>query len=205
MLAAITGDIVGSTRLNGADAEALIEYLKKELATLFGHEDTAVFRGDSFQALEKNVAAALPKAIMLRSGLKTWFDAHGLRSGDVRMAIGFGDGGTIARQISESNGEAFRLSGRALDAMNDELLALACADAGKNTTLQILASLLDALMQKWTAPQARVAALLMNGKTQTDIAAMLQISQPAVHKRAQGTSWVQIKNAIQYIPNLINE
>ncbi|MBE7178019.1 MAG: hypothetical protein INR69_16570 [Mucilaginibacter polytrichastri] len=204
MIAALTGDIVGSTQLERADAEALIEYLKKELAALFG-EDTAVFRGDSFQAVEKNVQSALPKAIMLRAKLKTWLDGRGWPSGDVRIAIGYGESGTIARQISESNGEAFRLSGRALDAMGDELLALACADAGKNTTLQVLASLLDAVMQGWTAPQAEVAAWLLNGSTQTEIAAALGISQPAVHKRAQRTRWAQIGNAIRYIHNLINE
>ena len=112
--AVITGDIVNSTLLPPEEEKRLIKLLEKIMEDL-KHE---FFRGDSFQVYIKDPGEALRLALICRTA------AIGLQPeefppiSDVRLSIGLGPVDTPVRALATAKGQAFLLSGRAIDAMD---------------------------------------------------------------------------------------
>ena len=131
------------------------------------------FRGDAWQLLLDRPQAALRVALSLRADLR-WQAAA-----DTRIAIGIGKTQSIdRRKISLSSGEAFELSGHALDAMTS-FFSLTAALPGRTGTaahwLPVIAHLCSELVTRWTPRQAEIVAHALRHRdaTHEDIGAML--------------------------------
>jgi hypothetical protein len=142
-----------------------------------------IFRGDAFQAVVSNAADSLKIALFLRAEL--------LRiklpeiQPDARIGLGVGTIESLNKaKIEESDGEAFRYSGKALDGLKN-YRRLAFLSAGKDWNRQFdpIGSLLDAIIQRWTPEQAEAMSYMLQGKTQQEIGRILRIKQPAVQQR----------------------
>ena len=113
--AVLTGDIIKSSKLTGERRQktlTAIEQLAEESAKL--HQDLKltgpeIFRGDSWQLLLSPPHHALRVACFIRAGLRS----RGLA--DTRIGIGLGGVEMHDGRLGQSDGVAFRLSGRALD------------------------------------------------------------------------------------------
>jgi len=110
------------------------------------------------------------------------------RSGalDARVAIGIGAvQHTVARV--ESDGEAYRLSGRALDEMArpKETRRLRVEGPRVHPQVQITVQLRDAIVSAWSVPVAESAflALTETDRTPADMAERQGVSQPAISQR----------------------
>jgi len=114
------------------------------------------------------------------------------RSGalDARVAIGIGAvQHTVARV--ESDGEAYRLSGRALDEMARPKETRRLRVEGPRVhpqvqiTVQITVQLRDAIVSAWSVPVAESAflALTETDRTPADMAERQGVSQPAISQR----------------------
>jgi hypothetical protein len=190
--AAITGDIVGSTRFAGDRREKALSTLKSSFRIM---EDAlagticapfAIHRGDSFQGVLDRPEVALRAALIIRAGLGAGFESGNLHLRmDARLAIGIGSIDSLPGGLSaEGDGEAFRLSGPALDAMKgDQRLVIRTRWPQIQAELDAECALLDALISKWSVGQAQAILGQMRNLTQGAAARESGISQPAIQQR----------------------
>lgn len=203
--AVLTGDIIRSSRLSPAQMENV-------RASLAGAVDSArrwkrglvkgkpaFFRGDGWQLLLSDPAAALRAGIFLRASLL----AGGLA--DSRVAIGLGETGeNPSRKVALSTGQAFVISGRALDEMTHysrmtiQVPGSAAPLAG---WMPVVAHLCDGLIRQWTRRQAEIVCLAIHPK-EPGYEAIARSLRPAVSKQAvakalTGAGWYVIREAIR--------
>lgn len=120
--AVLTGDIIQSSKLSGADKQKILSALKAlpdEIKRMFNRLyvsdqieilGPSIFRGDSWQMFLSEPGFALRTAFYLRAGLKALYRA------DTRVAVGIGTVNTpLNNDLSQAGGNAFRFSGIGLD------------------------------------------------------------------------------------------
>ncbi|MGV8878917.1 MAG: helix-turn-helix transcriptional regulator [Sphingobacteriaceae bacterium] len=201
----LTGDIAGFTTIPPDKRVIIIKDLKKILNSWVAQPGYAeIFRGDSFQLLFKDIAEALKRAIQLRCWLKSQHAKKNKTLLDAKIAIGIGDIAYFSERILDADGEAFHLSGRTFDVMKAPGLKIMTADETLNKQLDIILSLLDAIISTLTTGQAEVLFMLMENKTQTDIATELNIAQSAVNNRIKLAQWKNIDKTLQYLTSLLS-
>ncbi len=214
-VAVLTGDVVGSTRLGVAEAMTLPERLiqagieASELASgVVSPVD--VFRGDAWQLVVHRPADALAVAIRFRTVLRfgeslgLGVDGSGVGGIDSRVSIGVGPVDRVPRvRVSRGDGMAFRLSGRGLDTMpRGRRMAFRAGDPELEAEIDTLVELIDALIDRWTAAQARAVDYAMLGWNQTETAAAWQpepITQQGVNSHLQRAGWLAIERALRRV------
>jgi len=208
LYAVLTGDIVESVKLNPINLKMVTQSIKEGQASfnkvypgaMIGLLD--IFSGDSWQVLMGNEYLSIRAQLYFRALVKAVKDL----SADTRIALAWGkiDESTInPERISESTGEAFTLSGRALAEMDkSSRLTMKLSDTltqDKEYAYSLLPHtmlLLDEISKRWTEKQAEAIALALLGVKQKTIAAELSIAQSTVNKRLNGAGW---DNLSQYL------
>lgn len=201
--AVITGDLVKSRKIRNEDVESVIESLKgcfSEINRLFlnGNGKFELYRGDSFQYLIPEPQKALLIGILIRAKLRTYEPINSVVSqkksekpikyafSDARVAIGLGKMSYDANKVTESQGEVYEKSGNAFDKLekNNDRLLIVTPSKEINEELDTECLLADAIISKWTASTAEAMYHhLLYEKNQYELSEILNISQPAVHKR----------------------
>lgn len=217
VVAVLTGDVVGSSTIK--DRRQLNATLKKLFKQLRKHvpgtvREMEIYRGDSFQGVMAP-EHVLRSALVIRAGLRQWDLPKGgsVRKGttmgrlpDARIAIGIGTVSYRSAKVIESDGEAFRSSGRALDRLSGTKARLSIQTPWPevNDELEVVSKLLDALIGRWS-PAASQAVLLslLTDATQVEVSKKLGISQPAVHKRLGTASLDAVKAALGRFEKLV--
>jgi len=227
LIAVVTGDVVSSTRLedraflNTALKEAFAAAARAEFGMMRSFE---LYRGDGFQGVIDPVHA-LKVALIIRARLRQWkgpvlFSAVRKRprsgkqpmpippgrSPDARISIGIGTVKHLATKVAESDGEAFVRSGHGLDALvrSTDRLAISSPWDEVNAELDVSMKLLDALVSKWSSGSAQAMFHYLGQETtQSKISDLLDISQPAVHKRLAAAEQVAVQAAIERYEQLV--
>ena len=191
--AVITGDIVKSQNIKDFNRQTLIESLKSSFeeinAQLLQENELPfeIYRGDSFQAVIKQPQIALEIGLMLRAKIRslTQFTRKDNTYWDTRLAIGIGNIDYFADRIVESDGEAFKFSGKVLDSMKkDERLKIHTPWNEVNEELKVECRFADAIISRWSVNQSEVIyRYLLKRETQNKLAEHFNISQPALRKR----------------------
>lgn len=204
MIAVITADLIDSTKYRSAFLEEVLDTLKKEFETIeeiFSAKTISfdIYRGDSLQAIIHNPAKALWIALVLKTRLNALPINNGNTKTDLKIAIGIGNFDVVRNEIRESNGEAFHLSGRALDSMKDNgrKLILATNNAEVNAEFDTSLALFDFIVERWSVASAEVIYYLLHGLKETEIANTLTISQSAVNQRKKTAGWEVINSLLQ--------
>jgi len=216
VIAVIAGDIVKSKSLQDRrkkvfdgllraieDARNRLE--QKQCKLVF----SGIYRGDSFQCALSDPRQALWTAIFLRAELFK-LRGKGLKT-DVRLGLGLGTASQWnEKNISASDGEAFQLSGKALDLLKSakekyRRLYIASPWEDANRIFSVLAVLMDALIQRWTFAQAQALSLFLIDKAQEDTSRVLHISQPATQNRLQTAGHFAVKEAIDFFGYLVEK
>lgn len=163
--AVLTGDLIDSKALQDQELTACQRVIRqgvKDFTNATGQQvpgQPDFFRGDAWQLLLDTPAAALRLALLLRARLRARTPA------DTRIAIGIGPTRRINRQkTSLSSGQAFELSGHALDGMNryfDLTLALPSATLWAGEWPTVTAHLCSELARDWTSRQAEIVAVAL--------------------------------------------
>lgn len=190
-LAVATGDVIASTDF--AERTALPHILREAfdgVARRIGSpiRDFEIYRGDSFQGVVEPEHALLA-ATIVRARLRAVRLQDGQRTGalDARVAIGIGSVEYTAARVVESDGEAYRLSGHALDEMAraKETCRLRVQGPSVPPQVHITVQLLDSIVSGWSVPVAESVflALTETDRTQIEMAQRLGVSQPAVSQR----------------------
>lgn len=207
--AALTGDAIKSSRLD-SDArrqlhDAILkagEDLKESFPGLLV-DGINIFRGDSVQFLLNKPAQSLRVALFFRAALKAAISSF---KADMRIAIGVG---TIdfMPEVSKggADGEAYRLSGPALDSMGSkQTLRLALPQSWASTdnheALKTTVVLVGALAGRWSGKQALAVKGALLGYTQDEICKTWSspVSRQAVAKNLDGGDWFAVERALQF-------
>jgi hypothetical protein len=208
--AVITGDIVKSGKF-GSDRGKALKILKDALNSLNNFKRKSIggisdiFRGDSFQIVISEPAYALEIAIYLKAKLLSK-NIKG-KIIDVRIATGIGNIESInSKNIKESDGEAFRLSGSALDNISKyRRFSIKSSIDELNKQLEFISSSIDSITRRWSTEQAEAILLWLKGYTQTSIGKKLGISQPAVNQRLQLGGHFALSESFDLFKHLLNK
>lgn len=205
MVAILSGDIIESGS-KGKETDWFYA-LKSTLSSIGENYEllgsgAQIFRGDGFQLGLKDPSLALRIAVLIRAGL--------IRNDklDARLAIGIGEADSIKENILESDGEAFRLSGRLLDELKNEKSRLAFSSPVKtiNDEMGVSLKLLGVIIDNWSQTDAETVWLSwLEGLTPKQIQQELGISQPAVSKRKSSARMDEIQLLIDRFETLISE
>jgi hypothetical protein len=201
--AVLTGDVIASTSLHArselprilGEAFAALAEVPEMLVLPF-----EIYRGDSFQGVVRSEKALLAAAIV-RARLRA-FRGEGPDADvelDARIAIGIGKIEHALDRVVESDGEAFRRSGRALDEMasaNDgRRMRIDAGIADDGSGADLAAQLLDGIASRWTQPAAEAVYLSLSDSemTQAAMAERLSVSQPAISQRLKSARLGELK------------
>lgn len=204
--AVLTGDLVDSSRLTAAGLDHLRQRLYFAIDQARDWDPDLIvgnpqfFRGDSWQLALRKPGRFLRMAVLLRAALLS-----DRPRGDTRIAVGLGSAELLDEQsVSKSVGEAFTLSGLALDEMGRRRSIEFSADPAvlaATDWLPPLLAVVSAIVGRWTEKQARVAlfALHPRGVTQGEIAQRLGLSQQGVSKLVVNAELSSVLAAIDYV------
>lgn len=205
--AALTGDTIKSSRLDSDARSRLHEVILQtgeELQTSFPDlvlDGINIFRGDSVQFLLNDPAQSLRAALFFRAAFKA---AMGSLKSDMRIAIGVGTIDFMPEAAKGgADGEAYRLSGPALDNMGSkQTLGLALPSSwapmqsieALNTTVVLLGFLAEC----WTVKQALAIKGALLGYTQEETRNIWpsSVSRQAVGKSLDGAGWFAVERAL---------
>ena len=175
----ITGDIVDSSQISAEYRGELLKCLNTmgdelQCVTPFSME---LFRGDSFQLLIDEPSAAIKIAILLRAGLIRHTASKENGMWDARISLGIGNVEFLSERIVTSDGEAFHYSGRQLDEMGKQRLAVKTPWQDVNDELALSTAFIDDIINGWSSKQAGMIYLALRQNTpKKDIAKLIGTS-----------------------------
>jgi len=151
--AVLTGDLVNSRRNKSDHFQQMIGGLSEALQYCAANYPCRfeLYRGDSFQILLQEPKDSIIIAILVRIKLKL-MSANGIW--DARIGVGIGRVEHPTTSLSSSLGEAYVLSGSALDAIGSNRLVIKTSNEDANTRLVLLTRFCDNLISKLSQKQA---------------------------------------------------
>lgn len=164
-----------------------------------------IFRGDSFQIVVSDAVYALLIAIYIRAQLIRK-SMEGVPFG-ARISIGIGSIEYLNREkITESDGEAFRLSGRAVDEIpNYRRLIIKSSNEELNKILDVISACIDAITLRWSSEQAEAISYWIFGETQTSLAKIIGVSQSAIQQRLQRAGHFALEVCLKHFNSIIEK
>lgn len=183
--AIITGDIVDSTKMVAEERNSMLRMLQSlpELLSTLTKFDLEIFRGDSFQIRVGNPVDSLTAALAIRAHIRSYKFTEYKCQWDARLSIGIGtveyENGTLAM----SDGEAYRTSGRGLDAIGKRRLIIETPWEKVNKELCVSTAFADDIISGWTQSQSRVIfQSLTTDISHAEIGCLLGITRQMVDK-----------------------
>ena len=204
-VAILTGDVVDSTKLLPTKRGELARLLRETLGNVSGNGVYDIYRGDSFQVQIPDPVQSLRTSIQIRCKLRQAFVQEKKPVIDARISIGIGSVTYQASRVSESDGEAYQLSGRTLDAMKESRLQIKTGDEAFNGWIDAICLLLDVIISGWTAQQSEVIYELLNGERQQDIAKRIGITQASVNDRLRTAHWHALEATVVFFEEKIKK
>jgi DNA-binding NarL/FixJ family response regulator len=201
--AALTCDIVNSTKLKAAEEKKLTNilidiFIKRGCKIEF-------FRGDSFQAYVRDPKEALRLALQSRVAAISLFRDEKNRLSDVRISIGIENVKAPVRTLKTAKREAFILSGRKFDelAKSHQRLAITSTNPLANEGLQVISDYLNAIFGVMTGKQAEVIFELLKGEMQKAVAKKFKKTKSTIHQRITSGRWQEIEKLLAQYENII--
>jgi hypothetical protein len=205
VFAVLTGDLIGSARLSTerlGGTRRLVLRTARDLRAKARHALIGApefFRGDAWQLLLGEPRQALRVALLIRAVLSAEIDV------ETRVSIGVGRVDVIDRaRISRSTGEAFTLSGQALDKITgyfDLTGALPERTGVMAVWFPATLHLCSGLVRTWTRRQAEIVAIALSrdNPTHEGIAKSLRpkVSKQTVSESLAGAGWRTLLEAIR--------
>ena len=186
MKGVITGDVVGSTKINDfGKLPKLINDLITEISLYCTKCKVEISRGDSFQVLVEDPKQALLVALLIRAGFRKSSIDLGNKDLDVRLSVGIGEVSYMDEKIGQSNGEAFILSGHGFDNLTKaQRLSVQTFSESINSELKVETAFVDDIVSNWTHLHGEIMyQSLLTDATQCELAKKLGTSQQNICKR----------------------
>lgn len=198
MIALLTGDIINSRELT--DQNEWIAPFKKLMQNWgTSPEHWEIFRGDSFQVEISDPKESLLAALQIKALMKSLANPDAKKRSsavDVRIAIGIGAKTYTAARISESNGEAFILSGEKFEHLKSEMITLAVNSPWEewNKEINLYLKLATIQMDSWSISSGELMLEILTNpdQKQAQLGEILQINQNSVSKRYKSANAEEI-------------
>ena len=213
--AVITGDIINSSKLSPGEWEklhAVMNEASSQLRASFKDImplDVDIFRGDSWQMLVLDPPQSLRISLLFRGLVRAKMDLPGL---DMRMAIAVGQIDSFPKtRVSHGRGEAFALSGNALDSLNRtkyENMSFAGGREDAAAALDTVVRLIDAIAGRWTVKQALAVSGALKGMRQEEIADRFwhkKITQQAVAQHLKRAGWYAVERGVAFFEDRLKQ
>jgi len=201
----ITGDLVNSTSIASEWRQSVVDALNASITDFATLTPVRIemYRGDSFQVLIDKPEYALAIAVALRANLRASTPAN-QDVWDARLSIGIGEVSFENDSILTSDGEAFRLSGRAFDSIGKKRLIVSAPWTEFNNAMELVSRFADDVMSSWTAKQAMVVGhSLICPKKQKDMAEELDMTRQNFNYLWNSAKAQLILDYIEYYKTLI--
>lgn len=213
LYAIITGDIVASSRLSPNKRKMLHKVMVDSSKVLQDEFKDAVpmgvdiFRGDSWQLILSKPAKALRLALFYRAILRAKMESHRF---DTRMAIALGHVDFIpGNRVSEGYGEAYQLSGKALESMpKASNMSFVFPGMELEKVLNVVIQLIDSISSRWSDRQALAVTGALRGWKQEKIAEKWwkkKVSQQAVAQHLSRAGWYPVEKGILFFEQCLRE
>ncbi|WP_290663876.1 SatD family protein [Ignavibacterium sp.] len=202
----ITADIVKSSKLSIVKHKKLIEVIKKcgiEIQKVFPGSfqyTPEYFRGDSWQIVLKKPELALGIVLYYRAYIRANMK---LSSMNARMAISLGTIDFIKKSFGV--GEAYRISGEAVDIKGKRRLKFIYNESELSELLDLLVENSDFISSRWTVRQCQIILLSMKGYNQLQIARKIKVTQQAVSQQLDSAGWAVISRNIKNFQTIIEK
>jgi hypothetical protein len=178
--AVLTGDMIGSTKLTRGDMAKVRETITQSVRSFVVRNDrldrdVEFFQGDSWQVVLGNPEYALRLAFLIQASLKSKTNT------ETRAAIGIGMVDGLERTAAVSTGEAFTLSGRALENMSNAIRLTGALPVRAGVPAEWFPTLLhlcSGLMRGWSRRQAEVIGLWLSLSDPTYESIASQLNPP---------------------------
>lgn len=210
MKGVITADVVGSTQIKIEDRgtlPALLNELIGEIAQCRPELKLQVdiFRGDSFQVWVEKPECAPLVALLLRAGLRMSALRAGEQPLDARISVGIGDVAYRDATVSQSDGEAFVLSGRGFDQLGkQQRLMVQTPSETANEELRVETAFVDDIVSNWSALHSKIMyQALLREMSQGELAEKNNTSQQNVRKRLEKAKAKLIRMYLDRVASLI--
>jgi len=212
----ITGDIVHSSRLVSQHRRQLYQVMKAVASEVYEFFRGAVplmpdiFSGDSWQILVSSPETALDVALFYRAGIRAGMAP--LRV-DTRVSMGLGSVEFMPEErVSQGDGEAYRLSGRALKEIKGHhrmaFVFPKSLDCNLLRAIKTIVYLCDTVVVRWTPRQSLAIKGAIRGLSQEEIAASWpggRISQQAVAQHLSRAGWYGIEKGLSFFRKAMNK
>ncbi len=201
--AVLTGDIVNSTLLEASQEKKLLKLLQHILSD---HKQE-FFRGDSFQAYIKESSLALRIALQCRTAAISLQPEQSPAVSDVRISIGIGQVESPVRTLATAKGEAFLLSGRALDAIDktEGRLIIITENKLANYAFSVMSDYINSIYKQMTPKQAEVIFELLKGYSQQHVAEKLNRSKSTISQHVTAGRWDEIENILKKYQEIVQQ
>lgn len=206
--AIITGDIVNSTKLSREERIVML-YSLQEIPMILNDISSVnfeIFRGDSFQILVSDPWQVLKVALIIRAFLRSQKLGENKKILDSRIAIGIGSLDFQSEELSTSDGEAYRFSGRLLDEMDKAKLAIKTPWLEVNEELSLNTAFADRIISSWKQKQSRVVyESLITGMNHNELAQKLGITRQMIGKSLRASNEDLILEYIHRFEKIIRQ
>lgn len=199
LCAVITGDLIGSTAAPAAEVERAMGILRRvaeEQAFVTGAGIRfARFRGDGWQIYSPDSRLAFRLVMLVLAELRA--QTPGM---ETRLALAIGASEVPdARDLAAARGEAFSLSGHALDAMAKSAQVVFVSKEPEQYWQRPLLSYLEWQASRWTREQAEALAIAFRADppSPASVAGVLGISRQAAQARLKGAGYRPVAEAAQ--------
>lgn len=214
--AVLTGDVVGSRRLEADQRQRLLAVLARageELQEAFPQSIPYlpdIFRGDSWQFVSTEPACSLRHGLFFRARVKAGMQSSRV---DTRISLGIGTIDFLPPDAPAAGaGQAFNLSGEGLDGMDRHfyftLRFPPQFESGQAVVLEAVGRLIDRLAQDWTDRQALAVSGALLDLTQARIAEVVfrgELTQQAVAQHLASAGWPAIQSGLEAFEMMISQ
>lgn len=199
MICIITGDIIGSRKIE----DSWLSSLKNALKVVSGENNKwEIYRGDSFQ-----VQVEPENAIRTAAYLKACIRLN--KPADVRMGIGIGGVKNKRKKLSESSGDAFINSGVAFDSLKQARvnLAIKTNSTDFDEEINVLIKLSLITMDSWGVVAAEMVKLALENENavQSELAAISGRTQSSVSEALKRAHYSEIMEMNKLYCKKINQ
>jgi hypothetical protein len=202
LLAVITGDLVGSTRVSAPDA------FRQRLGELVGviakkfQAQTQLYRGDGFQLSIGPEGNAFRLAVLLRAGL-ICAGPDGRERWDARIAIAFGEGSFPPENQSS---DIHVKSGRTLDGLKKGHFMVHADDQTLRLATGAATAFADDILSQLTTAEAQALYYhVLEGGSHQDIADRLGKKRPTVTQALQRARYQLLDRYIGDMDSLVRK
>ena len=201
--AVISGDIIGSSKLSPSERAELPNIMKQasnELRAFLPQSvplSVDIYAGDSWQLLVSEPGDALRVAVYYRGSII----AAKEKEIDTRLVLALGKVDFVpGERVSEGDGEAFRLSGRALkETVGRQQMRFVAGQSLDSDLWDTTFALMDVVVRRWSAKQAQAILGALQGWSHAEIAMHFRppIKREGVTHLLAAANWHAIDRVMQ--------